>query len=321
GGGKSRAAIGGTFLASLLLAACTTSEPEIDWSFETPVRADTPAGDHRGVTGTVERFTATSDRVTTRDVEVWLPSSYASQPDRRYPVLYMHDGQNLFDPTQSQYSGWDWGVDEAMTALGLDAIVVGVHSDSETRGDDYLPQKAGLENPDAFLDEIGELTADNLNADDYLRFLVEEIKPRIDSEFRTKPDCANTSVMGSSAGALISLYAISEYPGTFCQAGMVSAHFPLGNGALVDWFADHLPDPATHRLYFDYGTETLDYNYEPYQDRMDVAVEAAGYERGVNWTTRKYEGDDHSERAWRNRVHVPLQFLLTGESVEGGEER
>ena len=302
------------------LAACA-SEPEIDWSYETPVRADTPAGDHRGVTGTVERFTLPTDLVTEREVEVWLPPSYASEPGRRYPVLYMHDGQNVFDPAQSQYSGWDWGVDEAMTALGLEAIVVAPHSDSETRGADYFPQKAGLENPGAFRDDIGDLDETNMNADAYLRYLTYELKPAIDARYRTRPEREHTSVMGSSMGGLISLYAISEYPDVFGAAGMVSTHFPLGDGALVDYFADRLPDPATHRLYFDYGTETLDYNYEGYQDRMDAAVEAAGYRRGANWTTRKFDGDDHSERAWRNRVHVPLQFLLAGENVEGGEAR
>ena len=311
---------------ALTLAACAPAasdnngEELIDWDYRTEVRADTPAGDYRGVTGTVERFTVTSDRVTRREVEVWLPPSYASVPDATYPVFYMHDGQNLFDPEQSKYAGWDWGVDEALTALGLDVIVVGVHSDETTRNRDYFPQKAGLDHGEDFRNAFG-VNDTELNADNYLAFLVEEIKPRIDADYRTKPDCANTTVMGSSMGGLISLYAVSEYPDVFCKAGMVSTHFPAGDGVLVDWFATRLPDPATHRLYFDYGTKTLDYNYEGYQDRMDAAVEAAGYERGVNWTTRKYEGDDHSERAWRNRVHVPLQFLLADKPVEGGEER
>ena len=296
-------------LATLALAACA-SEPEIDWSYETAVRADTPAGDFRGVTGTVERFSTASDRVTPRDVEVWLPPSYAAEPERTYPVIYMHDGQNLFDPEQSQYSGWDWGVDEAMTELGLEAIVVGIHSDCDTRGDDYFPRKAGLADPGPFREDMGELTPDNMNADNYLRFLVEEIKPRIDADYRTRPGRDDTFVMGSSMGGLISLYAVTEYPEVFGGAGMVSTHFPLGDGALVNWFDGRLPDPATHRLYFDYGTETLDYNYEGYQDRMDAVVEAAGYRAGENWITRRFEGDDHSERAWRNRVHVPLLFLL-----------
>lgn len=179
---------------SLALAACAekanTGDGElIDWDYRTEVRADTPAGDYRGITGTVERFTVTSDRVTTRDVEVWLPPSYASNPDATYPVLYMHDGQNLFDPEQSKYAGWDWGVDEALTALGLEAIVVGVHSDEATRNRDYFPQKAGLEYGEEFQSAFG-VSDTELNADNYLAFLVEEIKPRIDANYRTKPDCA-----------------------------------------------------------------------------------------------------------------------------------
>jgi predicted alpha/beta superfamily hydrolase len=310
----------GLLTTALTACAPAATAPEIDWSYETAVRADTPAGDYRGVTGTVERFTPATSRVTEREVEVWLPASYAEDPDRRYPVLYMHDGQNVFDPAQSEYSGWDWGVDEAMSALGLDAIVVAVHSDAQTRNADYFPQGAGLDHGKDFREAFG-LSEDDLNADDYLAFLTDELKPRIDAAYRTRPDCADTAIMGSSMGGLISLYAVSERPDVFCAAGMVSTHFPEGDGALVGWFEDRLPDPATHRLYFDYGTETLDYNYEPYQDRMDAVVAAAGYERGANWTTRKYEGDDHSERAWRNRVHVPLQFLLAGETVEGGERR
>lgn len=307
-------------LSALLIACGNPPTEEIDWSYETAVKADTPAGDNRGVTGTVERFTAISDRVTPRDVEIWLPPSYATHPDRRYTVLYMHDGQNLFDPEQSKYAGWDWGVDEALTRLGLEAIVVGVHSDEATRNTDYFPQKAGLDHGRDFRNAFGVADID-LNADDYLAFLVEEIRPRINAEYRTLTACEDTAVMGSSMGGLISLYAVSEYPDVFCRAGMVSTHFPAGDGVLADWFADRLPDPRTHRLYFDWGTETLDYNYEAYQNRVDAAVEAAGYERGVSWTTRKFDGHDHSERAWRNRVHVPLQFLLTGENVEGGEER
>lgn len=304
-----------------LLAGCTGEpEVEVDWNYRTEVDPNSVAGDFRGITGTVERFSVTSDRVTPREVEVWLPPSYASEPDRAYPVLYMHDGQNLFDPEQSKYAGWDWGIDEALTALNLDVIVVGVHSDEATRNMDYFPQKAGLDHGQEFQSAFG-VTDDELNADNYLSFLVSELKTRIDATYRTQPDCDKTAVMGSSMGGLISLYAVTEYPDIFCKAGMVSTHFPAGDGILADWFADRLPDPETHRLYFDYGTKTLDHNYEPYQDRMDVAVKAAGYERGVNWTTRKYEGDDHSERAWRNRVHVPLQFLLSGENVLGGEER
>ena len=119
-----------------------------------------------------------------------------------------------------------------------------------------------------------------------------------------------TLVMGSSMGGLISLYAISEYPQVFGGAGCVSTHWPIGGYELVDEMAQILPDPATHRLYFDFGTETLDSTYEPFQHRMDDRLREAGYVEGVNWVTYKFEGAEHSERSWRERVHIPLEFLL-----------
>ena len=310
-------------IALIGLAVCV--QPEAS-AVDTQVDPTSVAGDYRGITGTVERFTATSDLVTSRDVEVWLPPSYPSDSDRHYPVLYMHDGQNLYDPEQSKYAKWDWGIDEALTALIADdhvpeVIVVGIHSDEATRNLDYFPQKVGADHAEAFQRDFGQFDLDQLNADNYLTFLVNELKPKIDATYRTKPERGDTTVMGSSMGGLISLYAISEYPEIFGKAGMVSTHFPLGGGALVDYFVDRLPDPQTHRLYFDFGTETLDHNYEGYQDRMDGAVMTAGYKAGDNWTTRKFQDHDHSERAWRNRVHVLLQFLLAGEDVDGGERR
>jgi predicted alpha/beta superfamily hydrolase len=116
--------------------------------------------------------------------------------------------------------------------------------------------------------------------------------------------------MGSSAGAMISLYAISEHPDVFGGAACLSTHWPLGDGVLVEYFKDKLPDPATHRIYFDFGTETLDKNYEPYQLKMDAAMEHRGYRDGTNWITCKFKGAEHSEKAWRRRVHIPLEFLL-----------
>ena len=318
-----------TILFVLPLVACGGSEQwpthdqgaEVDWTYRTEVDSDSIAGDYRGITGTVERFTAESELITPRDVEVWLPPYYAENSDKSYPVLYMHDGQNLFDPKQSKYAGWDWGIDEALTRLGYDVIVVGVHSDEKTRNIDYFPQGAGLDYAEAFRQDFGLFDPEALNADSYLSFLVDELKPKIDTIYRTKPDRKNTSIMGSSMGGLISLYAVSQYPDIFGSAGMVSTHFPPGDGVLTEYFSTILPDPRTHRLYFDFGTKTLDHNYEGYQDKMDAVVLAAGYERGVNWTTRKFENHDHSERSWRNRVHVPLNFLLKGRSIEGGEER
>ena len=111
-------------------------------------------------------------------------------------------------------------------------------------------------------------------------------------------------------GGLISAYAICEYPEVFGGAGCVSIHWPLGDGLIVDWFARHLPKPGSHRLYFDFGTETLDAAYEPYQRRVDAIMRAAGYTEGRDWLTLKFAGAAHSEKSWRERVDLSLAFLL-----------
>lgn len=319
-----------TAIALTGLVACSapeSAEPDVDWLQETPVDPNSVAGDFKGVTGKVVYERAfRSSFVAARDVEIWLPPSYDAATEKRYPVLYMHDGQNVFDPAASKYSGWDWGVDEAMTALIKsgdirEAIIVAPHSIDKWRNADYFPQKAGEMFAADFKAAMPEFDVQGLHADDYLKFLTNELKPFIDEKYRTLTGPQDTSIMGSSMGGLISLYAISEYPDIYGTAANVSTHFPLADGKLVEYFEDVLPDPKTHRLYFDYGTLTLDYNYEGYQTRMDEAVIKAGYVRGENWTTRKFEGHDHSERSWRNRIHIPLTYLLEGRNIEGGEQK
>ena len=256
-----------------------------------------------------------SAHVAARNVDVWLPPGYGSNPGKRYPVLYMHDGQNLFDPVLSYYSHTDWGIDEAMTKLIAegrvrDAIVVGVWN-TPLRLQEYMPRKpvAGESLPIG-VDGMGSLPADSIVSDRYLAFLVEELKPFIDAAFRTKPARDDTFIMGSSMGGLISLYAVAEYPDVFGGAGAVSTHWPIGNGVVIDWLATRLPDPDAHRLYFDHGTATLDAHYAPYQQRMDAIVRAHGYAEGRNFMSRVFEGAEHSERAWSRRVDIPLEFLL-----------
>ena len=111
-------------------------------------------------------------------------------------------------------------------------------------------------------------------------------------------------------GGLISIYAICEYPDRFAGAGCMSTHWPAAGGIVVDYLANALPEARGHRLYFDYGTATVDALYEPYQEEVDQILIAKGYRQGEDWVTLKFDGAEHGERAWRERVHIPLEFLL-----------
>ena len=142
---------------------------------------------------------------------------------------------------------------------------------------------------------------------------MEELKPFIDTNFKTKKDRANTFVAGSSMGGLISAYAICEYPEVFGGAACFSTHWPILDGVFTEYIKENLPDPTTHKIWFDYGTEGLDRQYEPFQKIADEAMKKRGFEHGKNWMTQKFEGKEHHENAWRERFHIPMVFLLSGE--------
>ena len=109
---------------------------------------------------------------------------------------------------------------------------------------------------------------------------------------------------------MISAYAITEYPDVFGGAACLSTDWTIGDGAVIAWYKDRWPDAGVHRIYFDHGTETYDAKYGPYQLKMDELMRSKGYRSGADWVTRRFDGADHSPRAWRERVHVPLKFLL-----------
>lgn len=253
-----------------------------------------------------------SSFVAARRVDVWRPDAVPN--GEGLPVLYMHDGQNLFDPATA-YGGVDWGVQEAVARLmeagGLrGVIIVGVWNTSR-RWQEYMPAvELKGRNARTVLKNFLAKAGGKPLSDGYLRFLVEELKPFIDSHYPTLPERENTFVMGSSMGGLISLYALCRYPEIFRGAGCLSTHWPAGETPMVEALGALLPPAGQHRLYFDYGTATLDADYEPYQMQMDTLLRAKGYQPGVDWMTRKFEGAEHNEAAWRARVHIPLEFLL-----------
>lgn len=271
--------------------------------------------DRPGVTGRLlhhELFP--SQYVAARNVDIWLPPDYDADAATRYPVIYMHDGQNLFYPKHS-YTGDEWGVDEMMTRLIADgeirpAIVVGIWN-TPARIGEYMPEEAITTDMIATgVEGFAPVPRTDVISDRYLRFIVGELKPFIDDRYRTLPGREDTFIMGSSMGGLVSAYAIAEYPEVFGGAAALSTHWPAGDGCVIDWLAAHLPDPRTHRIYFDHGTQTLDAAYAPYQQRMDAAMREHGYVAGSNWMSRVFEGDEHAEKSWRARLDIPLRFML-----------
>jgi pimeloyl-ACP methyl ester carboxylesterase len=241
----------------------------------------------------------------------------------------MHDGQNLFDKATAGY-GMEWEIDEHLSKLIAEkkvrpTIVVGIWN-TPKRLQEYVPSKAFATLPADYRAKVAALYGGEPLSDGYLKFVVEELRPLIDRRFNVKTDRANTAIMGSSMGSLISLYAIDEYPKVFGGAGMMSTHWPLvinPDGKAVSqqdyevvsatferYLAPALPSPASHKLYFDHGTETLDAVYKQYQDRVDRIVASRSYVQGRNWLTRSFPGQKHNEISWASRVDVPLQFLL-----------
>jgi predicted alpha/beta superfamily hydrolase len=255
-----------------------------------------------------------SGNIQPRPITVWLPPGYDNFPAKHFGVLYMHDGQNVFDPQTSTH-GIDWGVVPALQKLVAanvvpETIIVGVDNTAK-RVQEYLPQRPfQTARGQLVSQEMGYEGKDQPLSDAYLRFLVDELKPFIDGRYRTLADQTHTNIMGSSMGGLISLYALCEYPEIFCGAGCLSTHWPAVDRVINDYLATALPSPETHRIYFDYGTETLDAFYEPYQKDVDGLMRSAGFKSGENWVTHRIDGAEHNEQAWRERVHLPLAFLL-----------
>ena len=268
-----------------------------------------------------------SEYIGDRKVFVWLPDGYDG--NKKYTVLYMHDGQLLFDATTT-WNGQEWGVDEVAGELQASGktkpfIVVAAVNAGEGRYAEYLPQKPWEALTTEQRYEVLDARPENLNldldnlirSDNYLRFLVEELKPHIDSTYSVHTDPDHTFVAGSSMGGLISMYAIGEYPQVFGGAACISTHWPGSEKdawtSITDQFMTYLqndvPTPGNHKIYFDYGDQTLDAVYPPMQAKADEVMRAKGYDE-TNWLTLYDKGAAHDETSWNNRLHIPLMFLL-----------
>lgn len=260
--------------------------------------------------------------ITQRPVDVWLPENYSDT--KKYAVLYMHDGQMLFDASTT-WNKQEWKVDEWVSTLMQqgkikDVIVVAIHNISDIRWQDLFPQKAIHNIDKAILNKLKDISGNknfNLNGNNYLKFIVEDLKPYIDQNFSTLKTRENTFVMGSSMGGLMSVYAVAEYPEVFGGAACLSTHWvgamPTENNpfteAIFKYMQANLPQAGTHKLYFDYGNKTLDAHYPKYAPKVDAILQAKGY-NNTNAKNLFFEGTDHSENSWNKRLDVPLTFLL-----------
>lgn len=222
-----------------------------------------------------------------RTALVYLPPSYY-QSQQRYPVLYMHDGQNLFDRATA-FVGQEWEVDETLQRLsseGIEAIIVGLYNRGSERLYEYNPFRHVRHG----------------RGEDYIAFITDTVKPQIDRDFRTRPERGATGIMGSSMGGLISIYGFFQRPDVFGLAGVMSPSVWFGGGAIYDFIRQRPYNDG--RIYLDNGTR------ENSARKLNALLREKGYRDGE---TLKYivepEGE-HTEAAWARRLPDALRFLL-----------
>jgi len=235
-----------------------------------------------------------------RKIIVYLPPGYETSGSRRYPVLYLHDGQNLFDGATSFIPGHEWTVDEhAQELIGSGAIqplvIVGVYNTGKSRIDEYTPSR------DAKVGSGGK-------ADLYGRLLVEELKPLVDSRYRTLRDAANTGLGGSSLGGLVSIYLGLKYPKVFGKVAVFSPSV-WWDGKYIVKDVRGLSKRPDLRIWLDIGTKEGETAEADTRELRDALV-AKGWKEGVDlqWVVAK--DAEHNERAWAARVEPMLRFLF-----------
>ena len=314
------------FLLVFGLVACQKSEVN-NQPAENSGQTETPGNEPGEGTGEVPKgqvfiHTIKSKTLGDRTIRVYMPSDY-ELGGGPYDVLYMQDGQMLFD-SKITWNHQEWGVDEAMDTLialgrirptmvvGIDAA--GTASDTK-RIAEYCPSDVASLIADGHAMYSGMITP---KGNEYLQFVVDEVKPFIEMTYpQAYKEREHTWIMGSSCGGLISSYAVNKYPDVFAGAACMSTHSTLSVDATFDMevvkgYVQYLTKTRpvnTYKIYFDRGDKTLDANYADTQEFVN-----GGY-TGDGWCepSFRYEffpGAAHDEKSWRARLDVPLVFLL-----------
>jgi predicted alpha/beta superfamily hydrolase len=261
-------------------------------------------------------------------LSIWLPPGYDAG-GARYPVLYMHDGHNLFDLKHSNFNKI-WAADKAMLAAAASGavephIIIGIWAPGSDRYRQYLPRSAYDAAAGTLRAQMDRTAGGAVVSDRYLAWIAGPLKSWVDASFRTRTARDDTAIVGSSMGGLMSCYAILERPEVFGRAGCVSAHWPAVDPRVVEgesesvkalwdaWFTARLGAPDGRRVWLDHGTATLDQYYAPYQQVVDARFAAAGWKRGRDWESKVYEGAEHEENAWAARLPEIFGWLLAND--------
>ena len=226
-----------------------------------------------------------------RDIIVWLPPSYENEKQKRYPVLYAHDGQNLFDPSTSSF-GEDWQLDETADSLIRqgkikEIIIVGIYNTPERRKEYYTG-------------DTGE---------SYMKFVVKELKPFIDKTYRTLPDRKNTASVGSSAGGLVSFMLVWRYNDVFSKAACLSPAFFIRGLDYIAPVLDNKEKRKDLKVYIDCGGVGLDSLLLVGAEKMLSALKERGYKKGKDYTWFFDKTGEHNEQNWARRLWRPLEFF------------
>jgi enterochelin esterase-like enzyme len=273
----------------------------------------------------VEIAAAPSTNIKPPHVTIWLPPGY-DKSRARYPVVYMHDNQNLFFTDRSNQKKV-WAADQS--ALRLIAagrvkpfIIVGIDHPGRSRQRQYMPQGVHADIAAPTRAALEAFAGGAITSDAYLAFIIKELKPSIDRAYRTRPDPAHTAIAGSSMGGLISFYAITQFPDVFGRAACVSTHWPMGNpvgpvepipdviAAWERYVTSAVGEPKGRRIWFDHGTKTLDYYYAPYQQVIDSGLAARRWRKGRDFESRTYPDSGHEENAWAARLDDIFGWLM-----------
>lgn len=278
--------------------------------------------------GTLTHIPAFQSRfVKPHTVDIWLPQGYTKK--KKYAVLYMQDGSDLFDSSLNELHV-EWQADETITRLIKqdsirNCIVVAIWSDNKTRHSEYMPQKPfeslSQKQQDSMYDvKVGKskMLLQKVQSDNYLKFIVQELKPYVDSNYSTSKKMEHTFIAGSSMGGLISMYALCEYPKVFGGAACLSTWWPgllpsknnVLATAIENYLLNSLPSPSTHKIYVDCGTVMEDYAIKPLQEKMDSVLYKKGYVQGKNFMSLVFTGARHTTKEWQSRFSIPLVFLL-----------